>query len=343
MSRRTALGVGATAAGLTAGSGIGSQVHAVPFTVKESDYLYPWSPPEDVLDRRNLTPGNTAIRLSCTDHGLQYEPGIDMETSVRAVLEAGYTAAEGSESWKQASDSEIRDLKTVLREHDLMFYTLHMCINNIHPDPAERQKNLKRVAELVAAADRLGLDFIVSHTGSCFPGAATIPHRDNWSAKTWKTSVELMKQILRDTAGSHVSLGIEAINVCNINNPRAHIKLREDVGDPRIKVTLDPQNMLNITTYYRSTELVNECFDLFGEDICYAHCKDVKIRDEMLPSFEWVVVGTGTMDYETYLVRLSRLMRTRVLMLEFLPSEKYPEAKRYVEETAKKLGVRIYS
>ena len=120
------------------------------------------------------------------------------------------------------------------------------------------------------------------------------------------------------------------------------MKLKEDVGDPRIKVTLDPQNMLNLNTYYRTTELVNECFDLLGEDICYAHCKDVRIEETMLPAFKWVLVGTGTMDYETYLTRLSRLKYTRALLLEFLPKEKFPEAKKYVEETAKKVGVTIY-
>ncbi|MBA7567536.1 hypothetical protein ES708_09251 [subsurface metagenome] len=182
----------------------------------------------------------------------------------------------------------------------------------------------------------------MSHTGSC-AARATYPHRDNWSEEAWKASVNAFKQILRDTSGSNVALAVEALNPCNINNPMAHVKLREDVGDPRITVTLDPQNMMNMSTYYRSTELINECFDLLGETVSYAHCKDVLLTDNMLPAFEWVVVGTGTMDYETYLTRLSRMKSPRPLMLEFLPREKYPEARKYVLETAKKVGVTIYS
>ena len=45
----------------------------------------------------------------------------------------------------------------------------------------------------------------------------------------------------------------------------------------------------------------------------------------------------------TYLTRLSRLKYTRALFLEFLPKEKYPLAKKYVEETAARVGVEIYS
>ena len=260
------------------------------------EFLTPWSPPPTV--KKDIKPGSTPIRLSCTAHRLNYEKGMDIPARVRAIRDAGYAAAEGNDSWKAVTDSEIRTLKDVLRQHDLMFYTLHRCVNNIHPDLTERWKINRQVAEMVEAADRLGLSFVVSHTGSRNE-RPTLPHRDNWTKEVWDDSVRALKQILKDTSGSSVALAIEALNPCNINNPYAHVRLKEDVGDDRIKVTLDPQNMLNVNTYYRSTELVNLCFDLLGEDICYAHCKDVN----------W----------------------------------KYPLAKRYVEETAARIGVKIHS
>jgi len=340
ISRRQALSAGAVTAGALWSMDV---TPARAYELEKTwggEFLTPWSPPTTV--KKDLTPGSTPIRLSCTAHGLHYEKGMDIGARVRAIRDAGYSAAEGNDSWKEAADSEIRTLKDALRQHDLMFYTLHRCINNIHPDPAERRKINRQVAEMVEAADRLGLSFVVSHTGSRHE-RPTLPHRDNWTKEAWDDSVRALKQILRDTSGSSVALAIEALNPCNINNPYAHVRLKEDVGDDRIKVTLDPQNMLNVNTYYRSTELVNLCFDLLGEDICYAHCKDVNWKDEMLPAFEWVVVGTGTMDYETYLTRLSRMKKTRALLLEFLPAEKYPLAKRYVEETAARIGVKIHS
>ena len=68
-------------------------------------------------------------------------------------------------------------------------------------------------------------------------------------------------------------------------------------------------------------------FDLLGEDVCYAHCKDVLWEPEMLPSFSWVVAGTGGMDFEQYLVRLSRMKSTRPFFLEFLPEDKVSRSK----------------
>jgi len=340
VTRRRALATGTAAAGVLLGAS-GSRSHAK--TLPQAfgqDFLMPWSPTE--IGSRDLTPGKTPVRLSCSAYCIHYSKGMNIPEKVKMVRDKGYTAAEANDEWKNATDSEIRELNDALKAHDVLFYTIHVCINNIHPDLSERRKINKRVAENVEAADRLGLKFIVTHTGSC-DASPTLPHRDNWSKNTWDISVKAIKQILDDTSGSTVNLAIEAINVCNINNPWAHVKLREDVGDPRVKVTLDPQNMINLNTYYRMTELINDCFDLLGEDACYAHAKDVLLKPSMLPAFEWVVAGTGIMDYETYLVRLSRMKHPRPLFLEFLSEEQYPQAKKHIEETARKVGVTIYS
>ena len=100
--------------------------------------------------------------------------------------------------------------------------------------------------------------------------------------------------------------------------------------------------MLNTTNYYQTTELINTCFDLLGEDILYAHAKDVSWTPRMLPAFEWVIAGTGTVDFETYLARLSRLKYTRALLLEFLQKDQYPAVKKYIEKTAARIGVKIH-
>lgn len=341
ITRRKALATGTASAGILLGSTYSkSEAEILPKTWGQ-DFLTPWSPPEDL--KRDLTPGTTPIRLSCSSYRLRYSNEMNIAEQVKEIRNMGYTACEANDEWKNASDSEIRELKETLKKYDVWFYTLHICVNNIHPDLSERRKNQKRVVEMIETAERIGLSFVVTHTGSCSQERPTYPHRDNWTKETWKTSVKAIKQILKDTAGCKVDLGVEALNPCNINNPQAHIKLREEVGDPRVKVTLDPQNMLNPNTYYRTIELVNECFDLLGEDILYAHAKDVLWSPTMLPAFQWVVAGTGTMDFETYLVRLSRLKYTRPLLLEFLSKEQYPEAKKFIEQTASKVDVTIYS
>ncbi len=340
ISRRKVLASGALATAGLAGAVTppAAEAYSLPSTWGE-DFLTPWSPPEHVP--RDLTPGQTSVRLSCAAYRLNREEGIPVEEKVKRIRAEGYTAGEGNDTWNGVADSEIRELHDALRIHDVMFYALHLGGNNCHPDKAERDKVINRVSRAVETADRLGLDFILIHYGGS-ADRSTHPHRDNWTKGTWDRGIHSLKTILRNTSGTKVSLAIEALNPSIINNPWAHAKLMEDIGDERVKVALDPQNMLNTGTYYRTTELVNACFDILGENIMYGHAKDVYWKQEMLPSFEWVVAGTGCMDFETYLVRLSRMRYARTLYLEFLPEKQYPLAKKHIEKTAKRVGVRIY-
>ena len=83
---------------------------------------------------------------------------------------------------------------------------------------------------------------------------------------------------------------------------------------------------------------------MLGENILCCHGKDTYIeRDKMLAYLTMKPAGQGVQDYETYLVRLSRMKWPRTLMLEHFPEEEYPAAKAYIEETAGNVGVRIYS
>ena len=127
-----------------------------------------------------------------------------------------------------------------------------------------------------------------------------------------------------------------------VNCPQAHVRIRQDVGDPRITTGLDPTNMIHAGVVFRTTELINTCFDLLSDQISYVHAKDVNWTG-MLPGIEWAMNGTGTMDYETFLVRMSRLKEPRPMYIEFLrEEEEFVEARKNIMAIAKKVGVTIY-
>ena len=63
----------------------------------------------------------------------------------------------------------------------------------------------------------------------------------------------------------------------------------------------------------------------------------------MMPSIQGVTLGEGTMDFELYLAYMSRMKYPRALLLEHLQNEQYPPSKKFLEDTAAKIGVKIYS
>ncbi|MFC1489892.1 sugar phosphate isomerase/epimerase family protein [Candidatus Latescibacterota bacterium] len=345
ISRRTALAASAVAAGgLMASSCAQTTPETSPqaelSNVYGEDYLTQWSPGPDA--DRVVTAGSTPVRLSCTSYHLEYGRLGDIDAHINELKALGYTAAESSDEWYQATDSQIRELNDALKAHDFMYYTIHVFCNDIDPDPVRKEANYKRRIRSIETAARLGLKYVVSHTGGKNPRAANSPHKDNWTKAVWDESVEAMKRLISSTEGYPVDLAVEALNPTNINNPMAHVRLKEDVGSDRLKVCLDPQNMTGPRNYYRSTELINQCFDLLGEDICYAHCKDIKWENSMLPSMSWVILGEGEIDYHTYLKRLSQMDHERAFMLEFMSGrEDYAIVQKNLRAVAKEVGVNI--
>ncbi len=349
ISRRTALSTSAAAASGILASSCAQSQNETPAADKTraelpdvwgEEFLTQWSPVPDA--NRAITAGTTHIRLSCTRHCLEYNRMGDIDAHIKELKALGYTAAESSDEWYQVTDSQIRELNDALKANDFLYYTIHVFCNDIHPDPERKEANFKRRVRSIETAARLGLKFVVSHTGGKNPRAANSPHRDNWTKAVWDEAVAAMQRLVKATEGYPVDLAVEALNPTHINNPMAHVRLKEEVGSNRIKVCLDPQNMISPRNYYRSTELINRCFDLLGEDICYAHCKDIRWENSMLPAMSWVVLGEGEIDYHTYLKRLSQMGHQRAFMLEFMRSrEDYVKVQQNLRAVAEEVGVTI--
>jgi sugar phosphate isomerase/epimerase len=297
---------------------------------------------------RNVKPGNTPVRLA--NFSLQVNPGQkeSVAETVKKIRDAGYsstlthTSLGTKNPWLAVSDSVVIELGEALKKYDVTLFDAMIWANLIHPDEKTRQEALSYAAENVTAADRIGCPMVTAVTGSCDPKYYIGIHPDNWSNATWKRSIASIRQILRDTSGCKTALGIEACITTNIDSPKAHKRFMDDVGDPRCKVCLDPTNMMSFERYYHSTELLNECFDLLGENILGCHAKDTYILpDKMLAYITEVAPGKGVQDYETYLVRMSQMKQPRTLLIEHIQNEEYAPAKAFIEETARKVGVRI--
>jgi sugar phosphate isomerase/epimerase len=350
INRRKALAAGAASAGFLAGACTKSQpavaakeAQACPLdNVWGEDFLTQWSPPENL--ERNLEAGDSHIRLSCASYRLRLpKAGESFGDVVEGIRKAGYTACEtGSHGWDGVTDSQISEMKAALKENDVQFYGIHAWANILDSDMDAQRAAVRHYIDTVGLAERFGLEFILTHTGGRSSKAKDRPHPENHTKMAWEISVNNTKEVISSTSGSKIALAFEAVNSCNNNTPQSHVRLKEDVGDDRVKVTLDPTNMLHAGTYFRTSELIQTCFDLLGEDICYAHAKD-KTWTSMMPSFEAATLGDGGMDFEVYLANLSRMKYPRALLIEHLPQEQYAPSKKHLMDTAAKLGVKIYS
>ena len=358
ISRRNLFAAGAAgAAGLAAGAATTTATPAAAQTARNGmrpqvglpnvwgeEFLYQWSPNETY--KRNLTPGPNVIRLAGqTRPGMSNAEGTDYEAIFKRMHEEGWSATEiWSATWldRKVPDSEIAEIKRLLQKYDIDFYALHSAGNIIAPAPDD-EKWQRHQIDLVHSAEQYGCKLILSHAGSMYPNR-DIAHPQNWSKEAWDRTVKALKRICKDTAGSKIEIAIEAVNTESVNNPWAMKRLREDVGDERITCGLDITNMVDPSVAFRMSEMIDTTFDLLEDSIRYVHAKDFA-WNSMLAGLNWTMQGTGNMDYELFLARVSRLTKTKMpyVLIEFLSgNEQYEQAQRNVRAIADKIGVKIY-
>ncbi|MBN1295067.1 MAG: sugar phosphate isomerase/epimerase [Candidatus Latescibacteria bacterium] len=324
ISRRNMIATGIASASLFVASPFKKTVHARP-------------PGPDNNRHRDTHPGPTPIRLATR---MVREKNETPEKTVKRIRGSGYTAVNTQPS--QWTDTELIDMRSVLKKYDVTVFEVGAYSNIIHPDPKKRQEILANIVQKFEEAHKIGGPMVATVSGSCSTYLIE-PHPDNWTEETWKLTVRSVRQILKDTAGMDVSLGMEAQITTNIDGPKAHRRLIDDVGDDRCKVNLDPTNMISLATYFHTTELLDECFELLGEDIMGCHAKDTYVIPNVQTlHIQEVCPGKGIMDYETFLARMSRLQWPRAIFPEHIEPEEFPEADSYIKEVASRIGVTIY-
>ncbi|MHB9031368.1 MAG: sugar phosphate isomerase/epimerase family protein [Candidatus Latescibacterota bacterium] len=337
ITRRTVLAAGAGITGVLLG------------TAGASAATYRSKSPDPNV-KRNLKPGNTPVRLALSTLRITYPKDGNMEGLVKRIRDAGYTSATTVSTLDRrnpllaASDSEIAALKAALKKYDVVVFDVMTWCNPLHPDKDTRAKYKKYLIESLETGERIGAPMITTITGSCHPEFYNGIHPGNWTKEHWDDTVRYYKELLRDTSGMKIALGMEATVQTSMDGPEAHIRFKNDLnGDPRVKVCLDPANMTALDNYYHTTELLAECFERLGEDILGCHAKDPLILpDKMLCYVTEVAPGKGILDYESYLAHLSRMKWPRSLFIEHLPEAEYPGAKAFIEKTAARVGVKIY-
>ena len=330
ITRRKVLAAGAVTTGMLFSSAGARNAHA-------------WAPGPDTSIMRDLTPGPTPIRLA-SSLNLSQRDKISLTESVKKFVDGGFSGCiVSADIVQEMKDSELKELNTALKQYDLVVYEVGGYQNMIHPDESTRQKNLKRLAFCLEAAEKVNCPQVGTCTGSRDANYYIGVHPDNWTDATWKLTVDAVKQVLRDTSGLKAALGIEAQITMNVGRPADHKRLMDDVGDKRCAVNLDPVNMISLDNYYHTTELLNECFDTLGEQILGCHSKDTYIwPDRQTVHVQEVASGRGVMDYETYLVRISRMKWPRSILPEHVPGEQLIEAGEYIRKVAARVGVKMY-
>lgn len=189
-------------------------------------------------------------------------------------------------------------------------------INPVHPDKAERKRQIEQFREHLRFARDFGCGIVATETGSL--NADFSFHPDNHGEKAFYDLVESVKEMTEEAEHFGVITAIEGVTRYVTHTPERVAKVLELVNSNNLQVVFDPVNLISIDNYQDQDHIISRSFELFGDRMVILHVKDFAIQDGKMKS---VQAGSGMLNYEL----LFKLLKTHKPDINILMEDAKPE------------------
>ncbi len=211
----------------------------------------------------------------------------------------------------------------------------------VHPDEGRRALGIRGLQAACQCAAWLGAGTIYVRPGSLNPAGPWTPHPENTSLKTLVRLVDSLRQVASASEAVGIPLAIEGGAVSPLNTPERVRDLIEAVGSPALRFNADPVNFVHsLDDLYNTTSLIHRLFDLCGPYTVSAHAKDLTVEDALLPRMRECLLGEGYCDQVTFLQRFEASCPSGFVLIEHLPDDQIPAAKRNLDSAVQRAGLR---
>ncbi|WP_409304908.1 sugar phosphate isomerase/epimerase family protein [Peribacillus sp. SCS-155] len=221
----------------------------------------------------------------------------------------------------------IRKLQNVFSTSNVHVAALSGTFNMIHPSIHERGKGLVGLENLAYICECIGTNIITLCTGSRDANDMWKFHPENNSQKAWDDLLQTMEKALKIAEKYDIVLGIEP-ELSNVINTASKARSMLDTFQSKhLKIIMDGANLIPIHRIHRMNPILDEAFDLLGEDIILAHAKDLSIEQD-----DFVAAGQGNLDYRHYLSLLKSVGYERPLIMHGLREDQVSTSKSFLEK-----------
>ena len=206
------------------------------------------------------------------------------------------------------------NIRREVKARKMTIATVSGTFNMIHPDIHIREDGLRRLREIASVCDRLGTSVITLCTGTSDRQSMWRRHPDNDLPEAWSDLLISMREAVKTAEEYDVTLAFEPEVSNVVDSAIKGRRLLDEIASPNLKVVMDPANIFHKGELPRMKEMIDEAFDLLGDDIAVGHAKDLDHDGEAGHK----AAGKGLLDYDQYLSLLSELERDVPLILHGL-------------------------
>ena len=214
----------------------------------------------------------------------------------------------------------VNKVRKEIDERDIEIAALSGTYNMIDPDIQKRVDGLQMLRNVASQCETLGTSVITLCTGSRDPHSMWRAHPDNNTESAWNDLIESMKMALEVAEEFNVTLAFEPEVSNVIDSAQKSRRLLDEMNSQYLKVVMDGANIFHKGELSKMSEILDEAFNLLGEDIALAHAKDLDRDGEA----GHLAAGTGLLNYDQYIGLLNEVGYDGAIVLHGLSEAQVP-------------------
>ena len=207
-------------------------------------------------------------------------------------------------------------------------------------DPAIRQAGVDGMKRHMQAAHALRAETLYIRPGGLNPVGPWYPHPDHHQDQAFDRAVESIAAIAEAAETEGISLAVEGHVLSVLDRPERIADLLRRIPTQALGFNLDPVNFIgSIWDAWDPTPVYARLLAASRGRIRAAHWKDYTLEDRLVLHIEEVPLGQGVIDHAAWLTALNEIAPHAWVLIEHLPPELIPEAKRVLDAAMAEAGL----
>jgi sugar phosphate isomerase/epimerase len=210
----------------------------------------------------------------------------------------------------------------------------------VQVDDERRALGIRQLQAACRCAAWLQAGTVYVRPGSLNPAGPWTPYPGNTGLRTLLRLVDALRQVVPVAEEVGIPLALEGGSTSPLDTPDRVRDVIEAVDSPALRFNADPVNFVrSLDELYDTTSLIDHLFDCCGRYTVCGHAKDITFDNALPVRLRECPLGTGLLDHATYLRRFEQSCPEGFLLIEHLPDEQVPAAKRALDRVVEQVGL----
>ena len=207
-------------------------------------------------------------------------------------------------------------------------------------DSAVREAGIEGMKRHMQATHALRAETLYIRPGGLNPVGPWYPHPDHHQDAAFERAVESIAAVAEIAEAEGISLVVEGHVLSVLDRPERIAELFRRIPTQALGFNLDPVNFMgSIWDAWDPDPVYARLLEASRGRIRAAHWKDYTLEDRLVLHIEEVPLGQGVVDHAAWLTALDEIAPRAWVLIEHLPPELIPAAKRELDAAMSQAGL----